>query len=77
MTLVKVNLKHIIIHKSMSFMYAVRGELANTLVLSAIMVRHVVMLKVIRPGTFIDGKWRTKSCCLFNFHTHLIHWDEE
>ena len=50
MTLVKVNLKHIIIHKSMSFMYAVRGELANTLVLSATIVRHVVMLKVIRPG---------------------------
>ena len=50
MTLAKVNLKQIIIHISMSFMYEVRGELANTLVLSATMVRQVVMLSVVRPG---------------------------
>ena len=52
MTLAKVNLKQIIIHISMSFMYEVRGELANTLVLSATMVRQVVMLSVVRPGIF-------------------------
>ena len=53
------------------------GELANTLVLSATMVRHVVMHKVIRPGTLNEIKLLIFNIAFFFPETDLIHGNEE